>query len=68
MQSRRGLLGRQIEERGLAILEPSVSRNHAELTQENGAWTIRDLGSANGTFVDDKLIEVPTPIAAGNCA
>ena len=44
---------------GLAILEPSVSRHHAHLTLDNGVWTLRDLGSANGTFHDDKLIEGP---------
>jgi pSer/pThr/pTyr-binding forkhead associated (FHA) protein len=62
----RSRVGRQIEERGLAVLEPSVSRNHAELTFENGQWTIRDLGSANGTFVEDKLIEVPTSVSPGD--
>jgi pSer/pThr/pTyr-binding forkhead associated (FHA) protein len=59
-------IGRQIEERGLAVLEPSVSRAHAELTQAEGQWTIRDLGSANGTFVEDKLIEAPTAVQAGD--
>jgi pSer/pThr/pTyr-binding forkhead associated (FHA) protein len=59
-------IGRQIEERGLAVLEPSVSRAHAELVQAEGLWTIRDLGSANGTFVEDKLIEVPTAVQAGD--
>jgi hypothetical protein len=58
-------IGRQIEERGIAILEPSVSRNHAEVMCDNGTWTIRDLGSANGTFVDDKLIEGVTQLRAG---
>lgn len=60
-------IGRQIEERGVAVLEPSVSRNHAELTydKETG-WSIKDLGSANGTFVDDKLIEAPTQVKPGD--
>jgi hypothetical protein len=59
----RTLVGRQIENQGLAILEPSVSRHHAHLTLDNGAWTVRDLGSANGTFHDDKLIEGPVAVA-----
>ncbi len=58
-------IGRQIEERGVAVLEPSVSRNHAELLHEDGKWMIRDLGSANGTFVEDKLIEAPTHVLSG---
>lgn len=28
-----------------------VSRKHARLTEENGVWTVTDLGSSNGTFV-----------------
>ncbi|HEY1818236.1 MAG TPA: FHA domain-containing protein [Kofleriaceae bacterium] len=58
----RTLIGRQIENQGLAILEPSVSRHHAHLTLDNGVWTVRDLGSANGTFHDDKLIEGPVVV------
>ena len=29
----------------------TVSRNHAEIYQENGRWKIKDLGSTNGTFI-----------------
>jgi pSer/pThr/pTyr-binding forkhead associated (FHA) protein len=59
-------IGRQIEKGGVAVLEPSVSRQHAELTFANGTWTIRDLGSANGTFVEDKLVESPTTLHPGD--
>ncbi|MFT3699466.1 MAG: FHA domain-containing protein [Kofleriaceae bacterium] len=62
----RTIVGRQIESQGLAILEPSVSRHHAHLTLDNGVWTLRDLGSANGTFHDDKLIEGPVPVVGGD--
>ncbi|MEO6773237.1 MAG: FHA domain-containing protein [Kofleriaceae bacterium] len=62
----RTLVGRQIDSQGLAILEPSVSRHHAHLTLDNGVWTLRDLGSANGTFHDDKLIEGPVVVQTGD--
>jgi len=62
----RTLVGRQIENQGLAILEPSVSRHHAHLTFDNGKWTIRDLGSANGTFHDDKLVDAPVVVQSGD--
>jgi len=62
----RTLVGRQIDSQGLAILEPSVSRHHAHLTLDNGVWTLRDLGSANGTFWDDKLIEGPVVVQSGD--
>lgn len=53
----RTIIGRQVEGTGLAILEPSVSRHHAHVTLDGDVWTLRDLGSANGTYLDDKLIE-----------
>ncbi|MGQ0766618.1 MAG: adenylate/guanylate cyclase domain-containing protein [Gemmatimonadota bacterium] len=35
----------------LPVLDPTISRRHAELTVENGSLRVRDLGSSNGTFV-----------------
>jgi hypothetical protein len=61
----RTLIGRQIEQHGLAVLEPSVSRHHAHLVFDEGAWMLRDLGSANGTFLDDKLVEAPMRVTTG---
>jgi pSer/pThr/pTyr-binding forkhead associated (FHA) protein len=62
----RTLIGRQVDGQGLAILEPSVSRHHAHLTLDNDEWTVRDLGSANGTFQDDKLIAAPVEVHEGD--
>lgn len=59
-------VGRQVDGGGVAVLEPSVSRNHAELVFANNVWTITDLSSANGTFVDDKLIDTPVALKPGN--
>ena len=61
----RTLIGRQVEGGGLAVLEPSVSRHHAHLTLDGDVWSVRDLGSANGTYVEDKLIEEATQIRDG---
>lgn len=36
----------------LTILAASVSREHVELKGLDGVWTVRDLGSRNGTFLD----------------
>ena len=36
----------------LVVLASSVSREHAELARSGTGWTVRDLGSRNGTFVD----------------
>ena len=35
----------------------TVSRNHAVLVQENGAFYVEDQGSLNGTFVNRKRID-----------
>jgi Nif-specific regulatory protein len=36
----------------ICLADRSVSRAHCELAQANGEWVVRDLGSANGTFVN----------------
>ncbi len=38
-----------------------VSRRHAILRYASGQWTLTDLGSANGTFVNDKALAPHTP-------
>ena len=43
----------------------AVSRRHAEISFQSGAWTIRDLGSRNGTIVDGNLI-TSTALEAGS--
>jgi pSer/pThr/pTyr-binding forkhead associated (FHA) protein len=41
----------------ISILEPSLSRKHAELEVRDGELVLTDLGSANGTHVNGKKIE-----------
>ena len=43
-------IGRSSE--SLRLGDHTISRCHAELTPDMGRWVIRDLGSANGTFVN----------------
>jgi DNA-binding winged helix-turn-helix (wHTH) protein len=44
---------------------PRVSRHHAKLTLGDAGIIIEDLGSRNGTFVNDSRIERPTPLPSG---
>jgi pSer/pThr/pTyr-binding forkhead associated (FHA) protein len=52
----RSLIGRS-PECDVFLDDVTVSRQHAELTHTDEHWTIKDLGSLNGTFVNRKRIE-----------
>lgn len=39
------------------IVEPTVSRTHAEVVFVGGKWWLHDLQSANGTYVDGEKVE-----------
>lgn len=41
----------------LRINEPRASAEHARIAYRDGHWTIRDLGSRNGTFVNGEKLE-----------
>jgi len=55
----RALIGRS-PECDVFLDDVTVSRRHAELTREGKVFTIRDLGSLNGTFVNKRRIESST--------
>jgi pSer/pThr/pTyr-binding forkhead associated (FHA) protein len=49
------------------ILEnPQVSRQHAVIERSDGRHLLRDVGSANGTFVNGQRISVVTPLRQGD--
>jgi len=49
----------------LVIPEPRVSSSHAKLQRREGIWVLSDLGSTNGTFVDDERVTDETPLGPG---
>jgi DNA-binding NtrC family response regulator len=49
------VLGRHPEV-GLAVEDGAVSRRHACVERVGGEWRVQDLGSRNGTFVDEKPV------------
>lgn len=51
------LIGRGINT-GLSLALSVISRHHAELSWNGteGCWMVRDMGSTNGTFVNDKPV------------
>jgi hypothetical protein len=50
------VLGRS-READITLEDPNVSRRHAEIRAENGAWWIVDLGSTNGIEVNGKKVD-----------
>jgi serine phosphatase RsbU (regulator of sigma subunit)/pSer/pThr/pTyr-binding forkhead associated (FHA) protein len=46
--------------------DAGLSRQHMALTKMNGQWMAEDLGSKNGTLVNDRRIEAATPVRVGD--
>ena len=56
LDSERVVVGRS-RECDITIDDPNVSRRHAELVRQDGAYWIVDLGSTNGVVVNGKRVE-----------
>jgi len=59
------VLGRDPGGSGVKIADPRCSRRHAAVTNENGSYSVRDLGSKNGTWVNGVRIET-SPLSRGD--
>ncbi|HSN30705.1 MAG TPA: FHA domain-containing protein [Kofleriaceae bacterium] len=57
-------VGRADISHGLVIVEPSVSRAHAQL-EKRDRWYVKDVGSSSGTFVNDKPVR-EAPLGTGD--
>jgi NAD(P)H-nitrite reductase large subunit len=55
-QTKVTVIGRQ-EGCDLCVQHATISRRHAEISFANGRYILRDLGSRNGTFLNDKRVE-----------
>ncbi|MFE4176207.1 FHA domain-containing protein [Streptomyces sp. NPDC056909] len=51
---------------GLRLSHDTVSRMHAELSMQGGAWVLRDLGSTNGTTVNGRRVTVTAVVHDGD--
>jgi class 3 adenylate cyclase/tetratricopeptide (TPR) repeat protein len=54
------------EQNNVRLTDPSVSRDHALIHRSDGSFLISDLGSANGTFVNDERIHLPRSLSPGD--
>jgi predicted component of type VI protein secretion system len=58
-------LGRDITN-DITINDPEVSRHHMRLTRGAGGFTVEDLGSTNGTFVNGQRLTGARPLRNGD--
>jgi pSer/pThr/pTyr-binding forkhead associated (FHA) protein len=50
----------------IRLADTYASQVHARLSSRNGSWTIEDLGSTNGTFLNERRLESPSQVRSGD--
>ncbi len=50
----------------LRLEHPTISRRHVEIQTVDGTFVVRDLASANGTFVNGEALKEPRPLVRGD--
>jgi predicted component of type VI protein secretion system len=50
----------------ILIDDPSVSLNHALLTERRGSWWVRDTESTNGTYLNGRPVQKDTQLRPGD--
>jgi len=58
------LIGRA-DDSTLVLTDDFASSRHARLTNRSGQWYVEDLGSTNGTYLDQQRVQGPLLIAPG---
>lgn len=50
----------------VVLKSPSVGRNHGKVLFQGGIYLYKDLGSVNGSFVNDQRVQADTPLKDGD--
>lgn len=50
----------------IVINDAESSRHHARLTKQGATYVVEDLGSTNGTFVNNARLSTPRPLSPGD--
>lgn len=53
------------EDNDVVIEDEFISAHHAILRRERGAWWLSDAGSTNGTWANERKVERPVVVKAG---
>lgn len=56
----------RVEDNAIHIPDSSVSSYHAELMRNGDSYVLVDLGSTNGSYVNDEKVIDPVPLADGD--
>lgn len=48
------------------IPDETVSARHARMSYHHNQWWVEDLGSTNGTYLNDERVNVPTVVISGD--
>ncbi len=59
-------IGRDAEGEGALGGDLEISRRHARITNTPNGYTIEDLGSSNGTFLNGRAVEAPELLTPGD--
>lgn len=60
------IIGRSMEHCEVALNDSFLSSQHARLELQGSTWVLEDLGSTNGTFVNEIEVRAPTSIEEGD--
>src|SRR3954471_7011847 len=50
----------------IRLEDPFASSRHAQLTRQGGIVVLEDLGSTNGTYLNEEILAGPQPLHAGD--
>ena len=51
----------------IPLEDPFASTRHARLEPQGGVVVLEDLGSTNGTYLNEQLLDGPRPLHPGDC-
>jgi pSer/pThr/pTyr-binding forkhead associated (FHA) protein len=50
----------------IRLQDPFASSSHARIFEQGGILAVEDLGSTNGTYLNEELLESPRPLHPGD--